>query len=222
MKRNRGITLIRLLSFSGVLLTVSVILGGHASLTTGQTAPKDPPETWAKSHYEQALDAVFHDRCATPTDARWISCIRIVPGHPNEIEYSLTVEKRYDGTIFARITRPKAQSVHTQLRERKKEHPRVPVAELAQLINLESREGDQRAFPGLVRLADELEKVRLSPLLSDETIMDATEYRIRVRSFSGDQMDLILRGPGSDSSHQPEVPIQWAESVRQLLAGAFH
>ena len=184
------------------------------------------PETkaidlWTRENYGKALDLVFQDRCATPTNARWLSCVLIVPAFKDEIEYSLSLEKRYDGTLLAHVARPKAQSVYVQLRELKKEHPRSSISNLSKLIEVESQGGDHLRFPLLVGLANEFENIRLSPALSDGIMMDATEYRFRVRSFSGDSMTLTLYGPGSHAPHQPQGLVQWAESAREMLASAF-
>jgi hypothetical protein len=179
-------------------------------------------DSWVRDNYDRALDLVLENRCTASKHARWITCIRIVPGHPTELEYSLSVEKQYDGTVLAHVTRPKAHSVYTQLCERKKEHPRASVGDLTRLIALESQAGDQRRFPSLVHLADEFEKIRFSAILSDEIMMDPTQYRFRVRSFSGDQMELALQGPGSGAPSQPQILIQWAESAREMLASAFN
>jgi hypothetical protein len=131
------------------------------------------------------------------------------------------VEKRYGGTIFVQIARPKSRSIRARLRERKKEHPDGSVGDLTKLIELESQAGDQRRFPGLVGLANEFERIRFSPILSDEIIMDATEYTFRTRSLSGEQMELILHGPGPSAPAQPHALIQWAESAKAMLASTF-
>lgn len=182
---------------------------------------KDGADRWARENYDRALDLVFQDRCTTPTDARWLSCIRIIPAFKDEMEYSLSLEKRYDGTLLAHVTRPKSQSVYVQLRNLRKEHPRGSVADLSKMIDVESQVGDDRRVPPLVGLANEFESIRLSPALSDEMMMDAAEYRFRVRSFSGDSMTLTLYGPGSEAPRQPQGLIQWAESAREMLASAF-
>lgn len=191
----------------------------------GQPAPqghKDFIDSWTRENYSRALDLLLPDRCASPIDARWLSCVRIVPPYKNETEYSLSVERRFDGTLSAKIVRPKVQSIYVQLRERKKEHPHASVSDLAKLIEIESRTGDQRRFPRLADLADKFENLRLSPVLSDEIMMDPTEYRFRIRSFSGETMELTLNGPGSAAPHQSQTLIQWAESAREMLASAFH
>ena len=178
-------------------------------------------DAWARENYSRALDLALPDRCASSTDARWLACIRIVPGYPEEIEYSLSIEKRYDGTIRAEIVRPKGTSIRGQLRELKKANPRASVSELAKLIRVESRAGDQERFPGLLPLAGEFEQIRFPLVPSDEIMMDATQYRFCVRSSSGEHAELMLSGPGSAAPRQPRALIKWAESVRQTLAGAF-
>lgn len=182
---------------------------------------KDSADAWARENYSRALDLVLPDQCASSTNARWIACVRIVPGYPEEIEYSLSVEKRYDGTLRAQIVRPKGTSIRAQLRERKKANPRLSVSELAKLIRVESQAGDQQRFPGLLQLVGEFEQIRLPLVPSDEIMMDATQYRFCVRSSSGEHAELVLSGPGSAAPHQPQALLQWAESVRQMLAGTF-
>jgi hypothetical protein len=182
---------------------------------------QDTPESWARDNYDLILDRVFQDRCTASKDVRWIACVRMIPGHPSEIEYTLSVEKRYSGMILARVTRPKTRSIYTQLCKLRKDHPAASVSDLAKLIEVEAQTGDQQKFPALVRLADEFEKLRLSPVLPDEIMMDATKYVLRSRSFSGDQMELVLRGPGPSAPHQSQPVIQWAESARGVLINAF-
>jgi|SRR5689334_3643846 hypothetical protein len=182
---------------------------------------KDGTDRWTRENYERVLDLVFQDRCTAPTDARWVSCVRIIPAFKDEMEYSLSLGRRYDGTLLARVTRPKSQSVYVQLRELKKEHPHGSVNDLSKMIKVESQSVDQLRFPALVALANEFENIRFSPALSDEVMMDATEYRFCVRSFSGDSMALTLHGPGPAAPRQPQGLIQWAESAREVLTGAF-
>ncbi|HKM81567.1 MAG TPA: hypothetical protein VJY15_11470 [Candidatus Acidoferrum sp.] len=220
MKRQRCLVLIWVLAVSCVWGTPVPA----ASSSPRASAPQETQDTidgWARDNYDLTLDLVFRDRCAALKDVRWIACVRIVPGYANEIEYTLSVEKSYGGTILAHITRPKGQSVYSQLCRRKKERPHASVGALARLIKLESQAGDQRRFPGLVSLADEFEKIRFSPVPPDELMMDATRYRFCIRSFSGDKMEILLRGPGPTAPGQPLILIQWAESVRELLASAF-
>lgn len=220
MKRQCRIVLIWLLAVSSISGTA--VLGAPSSPRASALRETQAPiEGWARDNYDRTLDLVFQDRCAASKDVRWIACVRIVPGHPTELEYTLSVERSYGGTIVAHVTRPRAQSVYAQLCKLKQEHPATSAGDLAKLIEVESQTGDQQKFPALGRLADDFEKLRFSPVLTDEIIMDATKYLIRSRSFSGDQMELVLRGPGSSAPRQPQPPIQWAESARGMLASAF-
>lgn len=197
----------------------------HAS----QSPASDTVDAWARENYTRALELGLPNRCAEPdllngertSHTKWMSCVRIVPAFKNEIEYSLSVEKRYDGTLFAYVARPKGQSIYAQLCEHKKEHPKASVNELTKLIETESRSGDQRRFPALANLANDFEKLQLSPVVSDEIMLDATEYRFQIRSFSGEHMEAVMIGPGSAAPHQPRALIQWAESTREMLASAF-
>jgi len=219
MKRRCCLVLIVLLALSYV--SSAPVVGACSSRASGPQETRGKIDGWARENYELALDQVLPDHCEAGKDVRWIVCIRIVPGYPSDLEYSLSVEKRYGGTIFAHITRPKSQSVYMQLCKEKKKHPGASVGDLTKLIELESQTGDQGRFPGLAGLADEFEKVRFSPVLSDEITMDATQYNLCVKSISGEQMRLTLYGPGSTAAHQPETMIQWTESARSMLGSAF-
>jgi hypothetical protein len=203
------------------MLAVTPILWARASRTPRAQEIQDSLESWTRENYGRALDLVFQGACATSKEARWFSCVRSLPGHKDEIEYSFFLEKRYDGTVFARIARPKAQSIYRQLRQRKEENPRGSVGDLAKLIQIESQVGDQRRFGRLAELATDFEELQVSPIPADEIIMDATEYRFRISSSSG-EMNIVLRGPGSGAPHQSQPLIQWAESLRDTLASAFH
>ena len=220
MKRQYCFVLIWLLALA-CIPSVPVLAAPSSPQASVPQETQDTTEGWARDNYDLALDLVFQDRCTASKDVRWVACVRMVPGYPSEIEYTLSVEKSYSGTILARVTRPRTQSIYTQLCKLKKDHPAASVGDLAKLIEVESQTGDQQKFPALVRLADEFEKLRLSPILPDEIMMDATKYVFRSKSFSGDQMELVLRGPGPSAPRQPQPVIQWAESAREMLASAF-
>ena len=220
MKRQYRLVLICLLALA-YIPSVPAWTALSSSRATALQETQDTTEGWARDNYDLALDLVFKDGCTASKGVRWIACVRIVPGHPSEIEYTLSVEKTYSGTILARITRPRTQSVYTQLCKQRKEHPAASVGDLAKLIEVESQASDQQKFPALARLANEFEKVRLSPVLPDEVMMDATKYVLRSKSSSGDQMELVLRGPGPSAPHQPQPVIQWAESARQVLSSTL-
>jgi hypothetical protein len=212
------------------LLTVSCVSGTRALAApssprgSAREEIQDTTDGWARDNYDLVLDVVFQDSCAAskePGEVRWIACVRIVPGYPTELEYGLSVEKSYGGTVSAHVTRPRAESIYTQLCRLKKEHPAASASNLARFIELETQAGDQQRFPALLRFADEFEKIRFSPVLPDELLMDATRYVFCSKSSSGNQMELVLRGPGSSAPRQPQPLLQWVESVRQMLASSF-
>lgn len=215
MKPRSWFALICFLVFATIAVAPAV--RARASRAAAAQEDKDSVDSWTRENYRRALDLVFQDTCASATHVRWLACIRIVPGHNDEIEYSFFLEKRYDGRVFARIARPKAQSIYRQLRQRKEQNPHGSVGDLAKLINIELQVGDQQRFRRLAELASDFEELRFSPIPADEIIMDATEYRFRISSSSG-EMDVTLRGPGSEAPHQSQPIIRWAESARRLLA----
>jgi hypothetical protein len=148
---------------------------------------------------------------------RWTVCVLVTPGYQKEPEYLLLLVKRYDGTAYARITRPRGPSIFTQLLKLKTEHLSASPAELARLIAVETRDGDQQTFPALLSLSDKFEKIRLSPVLSDVLMMDATTYFVHARSSSGEQIDLVLYSPGPSAPHQPCPLLEWVEEARRVL-----
>lgn len=187
-----------------------------------QRVSKDAVDGWTRENYSQALDLLLPDSCASPIDARWLSCIRIVPSDKNESEYALSLRRQLDGKLSAQIFRPKGLSIYAQLRKRKTEHPHASFGDLAKLIVIESRSGDQSQFSGLEQVGEKFEELRISPVLSDEVMMDPTEYRFRFRSFAGETMEVILNGPGSTVAHQSQPLIAWAESVKKSLMQSFN
>jgi len=207
------------------MLSGAAVSGSYLWRSGAPQDTKDSVDGWVRGNYTRVLDLALRNRCSEDPvqarramDARWLACVRIVPAFKNENESSASLEKRYDGTLFAQLVRPKGHSVYVQLRERKKQQPSESPAGLAKLIEIESTSGDQRRFPGLSRLADEFEKMQVSPVLSDELMMDATEYRFSIRAPYGESLDLTLLGPGAAAPRQPPGLIQWAESLKETFA----
>jgi hypothetical protein len=144
----------------------------------------------------------------------------VLPGHQGEPEYLLRLDKRYDGRVHARITRPHGASIYTQLLKLKMERPSASPAELAKAIAVDTRESDQQTLPVLARLADDFERIQLSPALSEELTMDPTRYFIRAESASGEQIELLLYGPGPSAPHQPRPLLEWVEELRRVMSKA--
>jgi hypothetical protein len=145
----------------------------------------------------------------------------IIPGFQTELEYELSLEKHYDGTVFARVIRPRTQSIYRQLCKLKIEHPSASVSDLSKLIAVESEAGDENKFPTLRRLAEEFDKIRIAAPLSDELMMDATQYGILVQAGAGEHLEIVLFGPGPSAPKQPSQLLQWTEDLRKLLVEAF-
>lgn len=68
-----------------------------------------------------------------------------------------------------------------------------------------------------IPLAANFEKIRISPVLSDELMMDATEYHLHIQSSAGVSLELTLYGPGPQEPHQPPGLVQRADLVRASL-----
>lgn len=181
-------------------------------------------DTWIEENYNLVVALAFQESCTgriKSSSMRWIVCVRIIPAYPSELESAVSVERSYDGTILARVARPWMQSIRMQLHGLKQDHPTATAGDLAKLIVLETKEGDQQKFPTLRRLVDDFEKIRFSPALSDELMMDATKYIFHSKSFSGEQLDLALQGPGPSAPHQPHPMLEWVEALRRALGGSF-
>ena len=194
----------------------------HSPRPSAQHDPTDSVDSWMRENYSRALALLLPDSCASAIDARWRSCIRIIPSDKNESEYAVSLQRRFDGKMFAVIVRPKGASIYAQLREHKRKHPHASLGALAKMIAIESRTGDQSQFSGLEHLGEKFEELRISPVLSDEVTMDPTEYRFRFRSFAGETMEVTLNGPGSTAAHQSQPLIEWAESAKNTLAESFN
>jgi len=201
------------------LLAMVWVVGSQAAAARDK---QEQAELWVHENYHAILDLISRDTgCAAPRapgSVRWTVCVLVTPGYQKEPEYLLLLVKRYDGTAYARITRPQGPSIFTQLLKLKTEHLNASATELAKLIDLETREGDQQTFPALLRLSDKFEKIRLSPVLSDVLMMDATTYFVHAKSSSGEQIDLVLYGPGPSAPHQPCPVLEWVEEARRVFS----
>jgi len=207
------------------LLAIVWALGSRApGQVTGTQERQEQAEIWVRENYSAVIDLISQDKtCAEtkdPKSVRWTVCVRVTPGFQGELEYLLSLEKRYDGTAHAQITEPQGRSIYTQLLTLKTDHPNASATELAKLIAVKTRGEDQRTFPALLRLSDEFEKIRFSPILSDVLMMDPTKYMFRVEAYWGERMELVLYGPGRSAPHQPSPMLEWVERLRRLLSGS--
>jgi len=193
---------------------------------------QEQAEGWIKENYLAVVDLIAREKSCVPTDdaksehaankssaaMRWSVCVRIIPGHPEELESLLWLEKLSDGSLQARIVGPRGASIYWQLVKLKAARRDASPVELAKLVAVETRERDRKTLPGLTQLASEFEEIRLSPVLSDELMMDPTVYSIRARSMWGEQMDLVLSGPGPSAPHQPGPLLDWVEKLRRVFS----
>lgn len=196
----------------------------HSPLPDQAQGSQETTDAWMHDNYHTVVALALQNSCEAALgsrDAQWVTCVRIMPGHPEESEYTLSLEQHYDGTIMASVTRPKGQSVYTQLYELREKHPAAPSGELAKSVIVETRTVNQQKFPGLRLLASDFQQIRISPAPDTGLMMDATEYGFRSRSSSGNHMELVLRGPGPSARRQPEPLLEWAESFRRQMVGFF-
>jgi len=205
------------------LLAIAWAFGSRASSqVTGPLEKQEQARVWVHENYKAVIDLISRDKTCDaakdPRPVRWSVCVRVRPGHENELECVLWLEKRDDGTAYAQITRPRGKSIYLQLLKLKTDRPNASPTDLAKLVAVKSRGGDQQTFPGLVSLTDEFERIRLSPVLSDELMMDPTTYFIHAEALWGERMELILYGPGPSTPHQSDPMLEWVERLRRLLS----
>lgn len=171
--------------------------------------------------YGSVLNLVLQDRCGpahVSGKIRWVVCVRIIPGFQNEMEFTLSLEKYYDGTIRAYATRPKAKSIYLQLSGLRSKYPAASPREISGHIAVESMNFDQRDIPQLRLFADQFERIRLSPVPDDAIWNDATKYDFRMESITNDSIDYAIMGPGGSTAHQPNDLLSWTESIKRLIA----
>jgi len=174
-----------------------------------------------EDNYDPVMNLVLQDKCGSNHQSgaiRWVVCVRIIPGFPEDLEYTISLEKLYNGTIRAYATRPRVKSIHLQLLELSGKHPAASVKELSGLITTESISLDQEEFPQLKQCADKFERLRLSPVPNDAIWNDATKYAFRIESITSDSIDYAMIGPGADAKHQPSELLSWAESMKRIIA----
>jgi hypothetical protein len=173
-----------------------------------------------------ALDLVLSSDCSSEeqsgTAVRWTACGRILPPYSSDFEYRFFIGQYSGGKVLASITLPTSQSVRAQLDHLSEEHPAFSARELAKLVKSNVRTFNQTQLPDLKRLANEFEGMHFSPTLEGDLIMDPTTYEVHSRSVYGNQMVVIIRGPGSSASKQPHPLLTWAEDLKRLLEGAAH
>ncbi|HEY1207903.1 MAG TPA: hypothetical protein VGE85_00910 [Terracidiphilus sp.] len=194
-----------------------------ASPVNEQQAAEDALENWVRDNYRSVLDMVFRNSCDVPkssSEMRWIVCARII-SESADPEYVLLIGRGYDGKSFARIVRPKGQSVYVQLGNQKREHPTAASNNLIKFIVLETKEGDEKEFPALACIEDELEHIRFSPVLPDILFIDPTEFDISLQALWGNKMEIVMYGPGSSVERQPHPLLSWVTKTRHILNASF-
>lgn len=188
-----------------------------------QQAKEDALRDWAHENYRGVLDKVFKNSCDVPKSSgemRWMVCARII-SESADPEYGLLMERNWDGKPFARIVRPKGQSVYVQLGNQKREHPTAASSDLIKFIVLETKEGGEKEFPALASIEDEFEHIRFSPVLPADLFSDPTEFDISLQALWGNKMEIVMYGPGLSIAGQPHPLLSWVAKTRQVLAASF-
>lgn len=203
---------------------ILVLAGLRPAASAPLEAGEDTPEAWARENYGAVLELLFKKGCPPANESRstrWELCVEILPGFQTELEYTLSLQKSWDGKVFAVVVRPQNQSIYTQLCKLRSEHSDAPADRLAELVALDVRKSDLKKLPELRRLADEFERIRIAPSLSEGLMMDPTKYEVHTTSSSGEHMELVLLGPGPSAPKQPSPILRWIESLRQTLTASM-
>ena len=191
-----------------------------AAFSQTKAQQKTSTDDWVQKNYAGALETVFQNVCAplaSPKGARWTACIHITPAFRHERETIVYLEKSYEGTIEARASRAKDQSIYDQLLSLRQENPNASLPDLCRLVQVSLLRGDQRRFPKLLELSNEFEKLQISLALSDELISDPTKYYLHVRSYTGNELDVTLYGSETNLSQKSDALLRWEYEVSALL-----
>ena len=213
-----------------IVLTVVIATIGlpivSASVQNSFFAPATRIEMPSAEVFDDALDLALSADCSSDEQSgaavRWTVCGRILPPYSSDSEYRFFLSQYSDGKVVASITRPTSLSVRAQLDSLNKQHPAFSARELAKLVKSNVRTFNQTQLPDLKRLANEFEGMDFSPTLEGDLVMDPTTYEVHSRSLYGNQMVVIIRGPGSGAPKQPHPLLTWAEDLKRLLEGAAH
>ena len=175
---------------------------------------------WVRDKYPRILDLVLPVDKSTasylPKDVRWMVTVRIT-GPFFESESRLSLQMMYRKDVVSVLSSP-VPSLLTQLRRLKSEKRGATDEQIARLISLKHQTLTGQDCPGINRLAQDFEKLNLSPVLPDELIMDGTSYEIHSQSQWGNHWFLKYNGPGPQEPVQPYPLLTWVETLRELFA----
>jgi hypothetical protein len=184
------------------------------------TGQETPNESWVQENYASALEIIFHDVC-TPfisgKAARWTACIRIAPAFRHERESIFYLEKSYTGTIEARASIPKDRSIYDQLSSLRRDNPNASLSDLCKLVHVGLVTGDQSKLPRLTTLSSQFDKLQIPVALSDELTSDPNKYSLHIKSYTGNELDVILYGKETNVSKESDPLLQWELAVKAVL-----
>jgi hypothetical protein len=217
------------LSFSRsliIVLSVALLASVCSSQTVIQRA-KTKAEGLSSSELDEVLmSRVFTDKCdaakapAFPKHIKWMVCVRIMPAFDAEAEFAFSVERYYDGAVRIYAERPLGDSLYIQFGKLQKAHPSAPIEELSKRITVESLSLDGQQWPLAAPLAEDLDKLSVSPMPRDTIYLDGTNYSIRLQSRTANA-EFDLDGPGPDASSQPGPLLEWVEHARKSITEAW-
>lgn len=177
---------------------------------------------WAEHNYQAVLKFLlpsgFIPSDAIPSKVKWIITVRTMPPHGRP-EQAFTLAKKYDGGVEATLTIVKGASIKSQLRQLHVTYPEKTSQELANLISIERRTVTQVQCRQLRQRAASAETLSFSPVLPDELRVDETGYEIWSQSLYGNQLTVLLGGPGPGAKVQTHPLLRWAEETIRILSG---
>lgn len=151
-----------------------------------------------------------------PKDVKWVVTVRVMPPFDNAESY-LTVRRSYGGNCQVVVTAPNGASILKQLRGVLKQHPNMKTDEIARQISLSRRTATDSTCPRLKQVVSQFESIRMTPVLPDQLIVDATTYEFWIESLWGNRMHVLLAEPGSTAGRRADPLAAWADSIGSIL-----
>lgn len=175
---------------------------------------------WADRNYAAVLEVLLPTGVIAPEKfpkgAKWITTVRIIPPY-QKLEYHFSMTKMYGGKVELLVTTAKGKSIISQLQELRIKHPDASVEKLTGLIAIEKSIITHNNCSRISLLADQFEKINISPVLPDELGVDETGYELWTQSQWGNRINLVLGGPGPAAKKQPHPLPRWVEAVRSAI-----
>lgn len=200
------------LSIAIVLLSAGFIalVKGHDHQLQEQTPSE---ENWMAHHYRSVAEAALVTD--PPKEFRWIITASIFS--ESDSEFGLTLIRTNNGGVLANAKRPKEPSLNSLVKNLRRAHPQESPEQLSRRVCVYAWSADDRLIPGLKQLAAEVERMRFPAIPPNELMLHPDGYDVRLKSYWGNELRLMMDGPGRRARRQPHALIDWVERLRRLM-----